>query len=496
MRIRTVAFTLLVFALFAPAVASAQSEKGKKDVQNRTKKAMENFDLLEFEAAKAGLGEALAAARKHGLEADPVTARVHLYIGIVEYAGLKDEGAAREAFAAAVAIDPAVKIDVAYKTEGMSELLESVRKSGGGGGKGKTKGKDKAEGSSEEDDLGLDLGVGTKDDGEKSGDLTGVECDALEGIDHELVDQGKPGEEVTIVARVGDGIGASKVSLFYRAAGASKFSEVPMERGDGCTYEGAIPKAATRGESVHYYVAALDGKTSLASRGTASSPNIVELASGGSSGGGSDGDNPLGGEVSSGAADDGKPGKKTVFLSVALGTGGGYVTGSTEVEQSEVSCCFAQSMFHIFPEIGYYFSRRMSVSAAFRMGFAVGANVKGHASAAPAGLLRLRYALAENGEGLQVSGSVGGGIIRNTIKVEEAADGMDIDTTASGPFLIGGGVGYLKAMSNALNLVAELNAIAGLTGGVEELGPCPNSGCVRPHNGLQFDLNLGVLLAF
>ena len=492
MRLRTTAFATLAFVSFClalPAVATAQSEKGKKDIQARTKKAMENFDMLEFEAARAGLDDALAAARKAGLEADPVAARVHLYIGIVEFAGNKDEGAAREAFAAAVAIDPKVQIDVAYKTDGMAELLESVRKSGGGKGKGKGK-------VPAEDDLGLDLGVGTGDDQLTSGDLSGVECDALDGIDHELVDQGKPGQDVEIVARVGDGLGASKVSLFYRAAGATKFTEVPMERGDGCDYEGAIPKAATKGESVHYYVAALDGKSSLASRGTASSPNIVELG-GGAGGGGDDGDDPLGGSVSGGVSSDGGgPKKKTVFVSVALGTGGGYVTGQTEVAQSDVSCCFAQSMFHIFPEIGYYFSRQMSVSAAFRMGFAVGANIKGHASAAPAGLLRLRYALAESGEGLQVSGAIGGGIIRNTIKVEEAEDGMDVDTTASGPFLLGGGVGYLKSMSRAMSLVAELNGILGIKGGVEELGPCPNSGCVRPNNGMQFDLNLGLLLAF
>ena len=73
---------------------------------------------------------------------------------------------------------------------------------------------------------------------------------------------------------------------------------------------------------------------------------------------------------------------------------------------------------------------------------------------------------------------------------------MDIDTTASGPFLLGGGVGYLKGLASAVSFVAELNGILGIKGGVEELGPCPNSGCVRPNNGMQFDLNLGLLLAF
>jgi hypothetical protein len=283
------------------------------------------------------------------------------------------------------------------------------------------------------------------------------------------------------------------VSLFYRADGAVDFTELAMEKGDGCSFSAEIPADAMKGDSVHYYVAALKGKKSLASRGSSGSPNIIELGGGGGAGD----DNPLGGDIS-GDVDTGSGGggKPTVFVSLALGTGGGYVTGSTEVAGSDVSCCFAPALLHLFPEIGYYFSRQMSVSAAFRMGFAVGANVMGHATAAPAGLLRVRYALDPTGNGLQVSGSIGGGIIRNTVKVEEAPSGMNTDTTASGPFLVGAGVGYGKPISGSMKLVGELNSMAAIPGGIKELGGCPGSGCVKPHFGLQFDVNLGVLMSF
>ena len=73
---------------------------------------------------------------------------------------------------------------------------------------------------------------------------------------------------------------------------------------------------------------------------------------------------------------------------------------------------------------------------------------------------------------------------------------MDTDTTASGPFLVGGGIGYLMALSGPMQLVAELNALAAIPGGIKELGPCPGSGCVRPNFGVQADFNLGILLAF
>lgn len=457
--------------LSSPAIAEAdQGDKGKKEIAARSKKAMEAFDMLEFEAARSALAEALQLARKHKLDKDKVVARVYLNLGIVEYAGLKDEEAARTAFAQAVAIDPEIQIDVAYKTDAMAELLTSVKK----GGKGD--------------------GGGMLPDGDG-----GADCDALDSIDHTLVESGKPGVAQTITARVGAGLGADKVALYYRAQGAVDFTEVPMARKDGCSFEAKIPGAAMKGDAVHYYVAALKGKKSLASRGSSGSPNIIDLG-GGAAGGGED--NPLvsssgdGGEVTGEVETAGASGKPTVFVSLALGTGGGYVTGTTEVAASEVGCCFAPALLHLFPEIGYYLSRQLSLSAAFRMGFAVGANVMGHATAAPAGLLRVRYALDPSGAGLQVSGSVGGGIIRNTVKVEEAPSGMDTDTTASGPFLIGGGFGYTKPISGAMAFVGEFNALAAVPAGIKEIGTCPGEGCVKPHFGLQFDINLGVLLSF
>src|SRR5687768_808619 len=301
---------------------------------------MESFDMLEFEAARSALTDALSVAKKHKLDKDKVVARVYLNLGIVEFAGLKDEDAARTAFASAVAIDPDIQIDVAYKTDGMAELLTAVKKGGGKGGGSKGGG---------EENLFAETG-------EEAG---GADCDAIEGIDHALIEAGRPGVSQPISARLGSTVGADKVTLFYRAQGAVDFVAVPMKKSKGCSFEAEIPASAMKGESVHYYVAALKGKRSLASRGSSGSPNIIELGGGG--GGGADSDeNPLGGgssggdltgEVETGGGDS----KKTIFVSLAVGTGGGYVTGTTEVAGSEVGCCFAPALFHLLPEVGYYF---------------------------------------------------------------------------------------------------------------------------------------------
>jgi hypothetical protein len=431
---------------------------GQREVEARTAEAMASFDLLEFEAAKRQLTEAIALARKNRLERDRVTARVYLDLGIVEFAGLKNREGARQAFAAAVAIDPTVEIGIAYRTEAMADLLAAVKRE-----RAATAGP-----------------APPAPVGERA-------CAQLAGLEHARVEGARRGQTQPISARLGNGVRADQVSLFYRAPGGGRFTEQRMQRTIGCVYEAAIPAEVMQGEAIQYYVAALRGRKIVASRGSHDAPNVIALAEAPAV------PPPGGGEVRGGAAPDGK---KTLFLAVAAGTGGGYVHGATEVVGSDVDCCFAPAFLHFLPEIGFYLSPRMSLSAAFRLGFALGANVPGHASVAPAGVARLRYALSPAGTGPHVSAIAGGGIIRHTVTVEQGMAGADTDTTASGPFLLGGGIGYLVALSGPVQLVAELNALAAFPAGVEEIGPCPGSGCVRPQTSVQADLNIGVLFAF
>lgn len=446
----------MAVGLAGERVAQAQGKAGEREVAAKTVEAMESFDLLEFEAARRQLGEAITLARKNKLDREPILARVYLNLGIVEFAGMKNRDGARRAFAAAVAIDPTIEIGVAYRTDPMADLLAAVKKEVAAA---------RAEPSA-----------------------AGGECGQIEGVEHEAIQQGRRGQTLPIAARVGDAVGAEGMSLFFRPAGVDSFTEVKMNRTGGCAYEAAIPAEAMKGDALQYYVAAMRRGRMVSGSGSRTSPNILELA-----GDGGEGAPDGAAGVSKGAA---AGGKKTFFVSLAVGTGGGYVTGQTEVVGTDVNCCFAPALLHLFPEVGYYFSRRVSLSAAFRMGFALAADVQGHATAAPAGLLRLRFAPSESGEGLLVSAAAGGGIIRHTVKVEEQMGGADTDTTASGPFILGAGLGYLRSLSGAMQLVAELNVLAAFPAGIKEVGPCPGSGCVRPHFGLQGDINLGVLFAF
>jgi hypothetical protein len=132
----------------------------------------------------------------------------------------------------------------------------------------------------------------------------------------------------------------------------------------------------------------------------------------------------------------------------------------------------------------------MSIGLAFRMGLPVDANLDGHATGAPAGLVRVRYALSESGEGLRVMGQVGVGYLRNTIKLDTTmTTGGDTDIVAQGPLLIGGGIGYMKRLTQAVAFVADLDATAGIAV-VKTIGLSPM------NSGISADANIGFAIGF
>jgi hypothetical protein len=479
------ALIALLFGVGLVGAGSAAAQgRVSKQIEGMTKEAMENYDLLDIDAAKKQLNEALILAKKNNLEDDPIMAKVHLHLGIVNFAGFKDAEAAKLNFIDAVRLDPDIQIGVGYKTAEMEALLDEARAEFGGGGGGGT------------------AVIEPEDE---------VDCASLQGIAHTLVDSARSGADKDISAHVASDLGAAKVSLHYRSQGAADFTEVKMAQAGDCKFTGTIPADAFAGSFLHYYVAAHNeaGKV-IASKGSTGSPNIIEVA-GGSTGTGDtenplENENPLGGGGGTGGGIQGGTtvGPKTskLFLTIALGTGGGYVTGETEQELNEVGCCFAPALLHLFPEVGYYLSPKSSVSLAFRMGFPVGANITGHATAAPGALLRYRQALGDGPTGIVVNGAIGGGIIRHTVKLTDAVnDEMDTDTVASGPLFIGGGAAWVKDLGGPFRFLLEANALAGIPI-ISEFGPCPEDpeqtepGCVRPNFGLQVDLNMGLIFSF
>lgn len=469
MRVRCFIATLAILFGFGTADANP-----KGDVQTKIKEAMENYDLMDYDAAKKLLTQALAIAKKAKLDKDPITAKAYLNLGIVQFVNQDPDGA-KLSFLSAVQIDPKIQIEAAYKSAEMGKLLEAARTEATGGGE-----------PTKPDPPVVD---------------TGVDCVTVQGLQHTIIDTAKGGAAVQIEALVAPDVTTSKVVVMYRPEGATEFTEAKLKKEGDCKYTGSIPASALKGSLIHYYVAAYaDGPKPVASKGSSGSPNIIEITAGGAGGAAVAGDteDPISGStgggggggsasVSAGVTVEG-PKRARVLIAIAGGTGFGYVTGMTEGMNTVKNCCIGSSLVVLQPEIGYFVNPKLSISLAARIGLPIGANVEGHATAAPGGVARVRYGLSPTGEGIRVMGQIGAGIMRNTIKLDNSMPGMDTDIVAQGPLLIGGGIGYTKRMSGSMSFVADLSALAGIAV-TDSLGSAP-----KLNNGFGADLSIGIQL--
>jgi len=450
----------------------------KSDIQAKSKEAMENYDLMDYDAAKKQLTQALAIAKKAKLDKDPAVAKIYLEMGIAAFANSDQDGAKTD-FAAAVAIDPKIQIDAAYKSPELSKLLDAARS--GGGGSNNTGG-----GATEPAD-------------------SGVDCSSVKGLQHALIDTAKGNAALPVEAQLGAEVKADKVSLMFRPEGSTDFIEIKMSKA-ACKYTAKIPASAMKGSLIHYYIAAYDANNKvIVGKGSAGSPNILEITAGSGAAVKNDDENPLGGgshvtaavapaDVSDSTTVTGPAKPTKFFIAVSGGGGTGYVNGTTETGNTVQSCCVGNLIAVIEPELGFYINPQMSIGAVVRLGLPLGANVDpmngAHATIAPAALLRLRYGLSASGEGIRVTGELGAGILRNTIKLNMATAGMDTDIVAQGPLLIGAGLGYIKKLNNHVAFVADFLAIAGIAV-TDHLGSAP-----KLNSGLSADLSLGLALGF
>lgn len=493
----------LVAALLAAwliAWAGPAAAGPRQDVEKRLSAAMESYDLLEYETAKKLLLSALDLVKDGRLEGDAITAKVHLSLGIVYFAGLQDKAAARRSFIEAVTIDPEIALPAAYKTPDMSTLLETVRAATAPTRKPPDRGGDRGTGGGD-----VDRGTGKSGGAQSGGPVSAVDCLTLSGLAHRQIERSRRSVPQRIVASLGGDVQASKVALFVRGLSRPEFVEMRMTRDRDCTYTGTIPGNLLTGDTIHYYVAAINTKgTVVASSGSRGAPNLIELfGPEGSVDGGAD-ENPLIEDPAdpppepqetvfrrAAPRSPAKGGPRKFIVSVGAASGLGYVTGETEQQRNKVQCCIAPGLFTLWGEFGYALSPRLVLSGVARLGFPIGANLDGHSPLGPAGFVRARYSLSSAPDrGLYVMGQLGAGIMRNTIKLtEQVIEGMDTDIVAMGPLLAGGGLGYSAALTPMIALQLDVSATFGIPV-VGELGTS------KLNFGIQIDATLGAALRF
>ena len=103
------------FLFSSPARAQDQSGQANQALVDKivqmNKRALDDYDTLEWDSAKRTLLEALVAGKKAGLDNHPVMARTYVHLGCVYVTGVKDRQKGVQSFIRALEIDPSVRIE-------------------------------------------------------------------------------------------------------------------------------------------------------------------------------------------------------------------------------------------------------------------------------------------------------------------------------------------------------------------------------------------------
>jgi len=444
--------SILVVSTLTAAPARANdldsAAAGKITILNR--KAVEAYEHLEFETAVRILNEALELSERAGLTAHPVRARTYLTLGIVTLAGLKQRPLALTYFRKALKIQPEIRLSPGLANPEIQAAFEEAI---------------------------AELESGASD-----------ELQPAKALVHEPVRSAQGMQAVPITVSPDKDLGARSLVLRYRAATATAFTDVPMEKDADGTFIAAIPAEATAGPQVVYFIEArrADGGV-LMTRGSAADPIVVALTA------------PTVSKAARAPAPRAQPPRR-VFFAVLGGTGFGVSSGTGEETRNSVSSsgvAWARAA-HLAPEIGFFITPRFLLGAQARLQIVTGATeyhppnpqpgecgdgVCSPFTGAFAGLLKATWLLAEPDAAFvpYLSLSAGGGTIRHVSKVAAPStcgasqDQACMDTVASGPALFGPGVGFRYQLGSNVGIVAELGGLLGV-----------------PHFTANADVNIGI----
>ena len=117
--------------------AAAQEQAAIDKLVQMNKKALDDYDTLEWDTAKKTLLDALVAGKKAGLENHPVMARTYVHLGAVYITGFKNRDKAIQSFIRALEIDPGIQLSKGIATaRGERRVLRG--QAGAGRGRGRT----------------------------------------------------------------------------------------------------------------------------------------------------------------------------------------------------------------------------------------------------------------------------------------------------------------------------------------------------------------------
>jgi len=509
----------------APRTAMAQDQAAVDKLVQMNKKALDDYDTLDWDAAKRILLDALVAGKKAGLDNHPVMGRTYIHLGAVYITGFKDRQKGLQSFQRALEIDPTIQlskgIETAEVTATFTEAQRSARSGGSassGGGDDNAPPKKKRRGPVMEGD------TASSDDHPKakkhrpSGDEEPDLPAHVGALDCPEPDEAIIDKPLTVRCVVAPSLPVASVYLMYRAPDKQDYNEVLMTKSPKGWLQAKIPKKAVTGKSIQFYFEGRNaaGKPVVANGG-ADSPNIVlvveEESRGEASraGAGEEDENPLeeneGNQrprIRLGRVDkereglDTRFGKRKWWIGIGIGTGYGYAKGNGF---EAVNRSLPQEPFHslqsqfvpglawagigqLEPEVGYAFTPGMALSVAGRLQYtAPAAKYADFTYKGAIGVMaKLLFYTKQSQLRFFIGPLVGGGNFR-FLGYPDAGSSNGYsdfkDTIVAGPFLAGAAGGLYYEAAKSTSLVVEINEIAGL----------PTFGLVTDINfALQFNI--------
>jgi hypothetical protein len=510
--------------LILAAPIAARAEDPEKQVARMNKRAMEDYDALEFESARKTLVDAVALLRSAGLDESPVAAKTYMNLGIIFISGFKDRNRGQQQLVNALKINPNLKLDPALATPELDEAFSAALKQ-----------------------------VGKERPGTpvKTPEVTPPPrppVEEVKGLQHNPVDEAKPGMPIPIKAQLGADSGATRVFLFYRMSGQEDYVAVALKNVDGgVDWVGEIPENAVIGRTLQYYLEARDARSRpILGSGSAPNPYIITVSAGGAGGVAEvDVEDPLMRDRMRRrrAEEDKRHQRDRLFVFVMPGFGFGYVPGGTHTEvawqyqggpagtpgdtyqQAQVNAPggVVVAPFHLAIELGGFVTPHFALSLLGRFELYTGANAEtvrngsevgtiGRSTGAVAVLARARYRFLPGRIHPYVHVDFGGGEIRSSLdlsKAEGDVNGRPLvdkisadayndpmgdktimqqvcanpkncsDSIQLGYLFLGGGAGLWYDFAQHFALIVDVNLLGAL-------------GVGSAQRGLNIDLQLGV----
>ncbi len=500
-------------AALVSRTARAQDQAVIDKLVQMNKKALDDYDTLDFEAAKKRLLDALMTGKKAGLDNHPVLARTYIHLGAVYITGFRDRQKGLQSFGRALDIDPNIQLSKGIEsTEVVAAFGEAQRSHTAGAAAAAAApaapaaSKSKRHGPSpdaEGEEAPPSAPKPAKHPVAASNDDEGNEPDLpvhINALDCPTPDEAIIDKPLLLRCAVAANLPVAAVVLAYRAPGKDGYTETVMTRSPKGWLQAKIPKKAVTGKSIQFYFEGrnANGKPVVANGGP-DSPNIVllvEESSRGetsSAGAAEEDENPLADEegprrrhLRLGHVDkdleglDTRYGKRKWWIGLGLGTGYGYAKGKGfeavnlspdpqfHALQTEFQPGLAWAgLGHLAPELGYAFNPDIAVSLEGRVQYIGQPSQysKFGARGAISVLAKLLFYTRQNQFRLFGSVLAGGGEgFRFIVYPDEGQKNKYTDfkdTILGGPVVAGLGGGVYYELSKAVSAVGEIHGLAG-----------------------------------